>query len=327
MSIIIPVYNVAAYLPAAIESVLGQTFEDFELILVDDGATDGSGALCDGFARADSRVRAIHQENAGVSAARNTGLEAARGDYIGWVDSDDLIERDMLSRMITLAEEHGADIVQCEHDRSGSLNDAERTETVEIMDGPAFVRRIFTKQGGRYTNQVALWSKLYRKELFDGIRFPEGRVYEDEQQTYKVCLRAEKIVETPDVLYHYVRREDSIITGETPKKMLDKQQALLDRLHYLPEKLPDTRENCARSFIGFSRNILCRLYQAREREAVEQAQAVLLAEKEILTPYLDRYEELYLPLLRIARGWILGNEFMPIQKALGRIKGSFGGSK
>lgn len=321
LSIIIPVYNVEQWLSETIDSVLAQTYGDFELILVDDGATDGSGAICDAFAEKDCRVRVIHQENQGVSAARNVGLDAARGDFIGWVDSDDIIERDMFSRMLALAEKFDADIVQCEHDRMDTLNGAERTEAVEIMDGAVFVRRIFTKQGGRYTNQVALWSKIYKKELFSDIRFPVGRVYEDEQQTYKVCLKAEKIVETQDVLYHYIRRENSIITGETSKKMLDKQQAVLDRLHYLPERLPDLKEKCARSFLSFSERILCQMYERGDTAAVKQGLDVLLSQKNTMKPYFNRYEKLYFPLLRVVPGWILGNEFMPIQKLICKIRG------
>lgn len=327
LSIIIPVYNVAAFLPEAVRSVLDQEFKDFELILVDDGSTDGSGELCDAFALADSRVRVIHQSNAGVSSARNAGLDAAKGDFIGWVDSDDLIERDMFLRMMVLVERYGADIVQCEHDRSDSLNNAERTEAVEMMDGPTFTRRIFAKQGGRYTNQVALWSKIYKKELWNGIRFPVGQVYEDEQQTYKVCLKAEKIVETEEILYHYIKRENSIITGVSAKKSLDKQMAMLDRLDYLPAVLPDQAENCARSFISYCTKMLCDLYEAGENEAVDRGIRVFLSRKPVLKPWLNKYEKLYLPMLPWAKRWILGNEFMPIQKVLGRIKNLLGGMK
>ena len=320
LSIIIPIYNVAAFLPDTIQSVLDQTFRDFELILVDDGSTDGSDDICDRFAENDSRIRVIHQQNAGVSAARNTGLDAVRGDFIGWVDSDDIIEKDMFAVMLSLAQMHDADIVQCEHDRLDTLNGAHRSQIVETMDGPSFVRRIFTKQGGRYTNQVALWSKIYKKELFDGIRFPVGQTFEDDQQTYKVCLKAAKIVETPDILYHYIKRENSIITGESPKKMLDKQLALLDRFQYLPQQLPDLEKECARAFVGFSERMLCQLYEQGESTAVERGTEVLISQKTELKPYLNRYEKFYFFNLGIARSWILKNDFEPLQKWLRYIK-------
>lgn len=320
LSIIIPIYNVASFLPDAIESVLAQSFRVFELILVDDGATDGSGEICDRYAVQDSRVRVIHQKNAGVSAARNVGVAAAQGEYIGFVDSDDIIEADMYQRLVGLAERYDADVVQCEHDRRDRLNGAVRSEAVEIMDGEAFVRRIFTKEGGRYTNQVALWSKIYRRELFEGIVFPVGRTYEDEQETYKLCLKAKTLVETTDVLYHYIKRENSIITGISAKKMLDKQAALLDRLYYLPERLPDLQEQCAQAFLGYSRRILCEMYQAGETEAVKKGIRVLLSHKKQLRGVMTNNDRLYLPLLRICPGWVLKNDFIPIQKLLGRGK-------
>lgn len=322
LSIIVPVYNVKDWLGETVNSVLAQTYRDFELILVDDGATDGSGALCDAFRLADSRVRVIHQENGGVSAARNAGLDAATGEFIGWVDSDDIVEKDMFQRMMALAQCHGADIVQCCHDRALELNGAERNDAVTVMDGPGFVRRIFSKKQGMYTNQVALWSKIYRRELWEGIRFPEGMVYEDEMRTYQVCLKAKKLVETEDILYHYVKRENSIITGETPKKMLDKQKALLDRLEYLPKQLPDLEKDCAGSFCWFSQYILCRMYEQGAAAELEQGVQTLLAQKKRLAPWLSRYEKLYLPLLRWkwTRGWILKNDFAPVQKWIARLK-------
>lgn len=322
LSIIIPVYNVRQWLEDTVKSVLNQAFRDFELILVDDGASDGSGELCDAFALKDSRVRVIHQENAGVSAARNAGLDAAKGEYIGWVDSDDLIEADMYQRLVYLAESHNADIAQCQHDRACVLNGETRSEAVNTMDGTAFVRRMFTKQGGDYTNQVALWSKIYRKTLWEDVRFPVGMVYEDEMQTYKACLKAEKIVETEDVLYHYVKRENSIITGETHKKLLDKQKALADRLKYLPSKLPDLEELCAQTFLGFSKNILCQMHQQGDKQSIELGVKLLLTNKNQIKKYASKYDKLYLRRLKSKRGkhWVLSNDFEPIQKMIRRLK-------
>lgn len=316
LSIIVPVYNVAAWLPETVDSVLAQTFRDFELILVDDGATDDSGAICDRYAAQDHRVRVIHQENAGVSAARNTGVAAARGEFIGFADSDDIIERDMFAVMMELAQRYGADVVQCQHDRADPCNGAPRSQNAQIMTGEEFVRRMFTKTGGVYTNQVALWSKIYKRELFEGITFPVGRVYEDEQETYKLCLKAGTIVETEDVLYHYIKRENSIITGISAKKILDKQRALLDRLNYLPQKLPELEEQCARTYLGYTQTSLCQMHEAGETAAVKESIRLLNAQCKRLKPWLSRYERLYLPMLKwkCTRAFVLGNDFEPIQK-------------
>lgn len=320
LSIIIPIYNVEPYLPQTIRSVLNQSFQDFELILVNNGSSDGSGKVCDRFADVDQRIRVIHQENSGVSVARNTGVAAAQGEYVGFTDSDDIIEKDMYETLVTLAQEHNAEIVQCEHDREDVLNGAKRLQKIVTMDGEAFVRRMFTKTGGRYTNQVSLCTKIFRKELFSGILFPPGQVYEDEQETYKLCLKAKTIVETTDILYHYIKRENSIITGISAKKMLDKQAALLDRLYYLPERIPDLKQPCAASFWSYSKGILCQMYQAGEKEAVKKGMTVLLREKKQCKCAMTKSDRFYLPLLRLFPGWILKNDFVPIQKMLGRVR-------
>ena len=322
LSIIIPVYNVAEWLSETVDSILAQTFRDFELVLVDDGSTDGSGELCDQYAAGDNRIRVIHQKNAGVSVARNVGVAAAQGDYIGFTDSDDIIEADMYQRLLELAEAYDADIVQCQHDRESILNGLTRSETVEMMDGQAFVHRMFTKAGGQYTNQVALWSKIYRRELFEGIVFPVGQVYEDEQETYKLCLKAKRIAETPDILYHYIKRDNSIITGISSQKMLDKQKALLDRLNYLPQRLPELDKNCCRSFLDFSAYILCELYKMEDWGALRAALESLLAEKKRLKPWLSIYEKMYVPVLKWkwTRNIILKNDFEPIQRIVRKFR-------
>ncbi len=319
LSIIIPVYNVAAYLPDTVECVLAQTFRDFELILVDDGSTDGSGAICDRYAAQDARIRVIHQTNGGVSAARNAGLDAATGEFIGWVDSDDIIEKDMFAVMMALAE--NADIVQCQHDRADTLNNAARCGQVSALDGPAFLERLFTKTGGSYTNQVALWSKIYHRALWSDIRFPVGQVYEDEMQTYKVCLKAKKIIETPDILYHYVKRDNSIITAESPKKMLDKQLALADRLHYLPQKMPELEKNCALSYYQFCAHILPALY-GQDKTAYRLAKKRLQQQRKLLRPHLDKYGRLYLSWLGVPglERWLMKADFEPIQNIIRKFK-------
>ena len=320
LSIIIPIYNVAQWLPETVDSVLAQSFRDFELILVDDGATDGSGDICDRYAAKDPRVRVLHQENAGVSAARNAGVAAAQGEFIGFTDSDDIIEKDMYAVLMSLAEKHNADVVQCQHDRADTLNGAARSEEIRVMTGEVFVRRMFTKTGADYTNQVALWSKIYKKEWFEGVVFPVGQVYEDEQETYKLCLKAVRLVETTDILYHYIKRENSIITGVSARKRLDKQKALADRLHYLPEKCPDLAQQCARSYLNYCQMMLCRLYEAGEKTAIKQAIRAMKAEKKHLKPCFSRYEKLYWLFLGRMDGWILKNDFAPIQNWAAKLK-------
>jgi glycosyltransferase involved in cell wall biosynthesis len=322
LSIIIPVYNVAQYLTDTLQNVLSQSLTNFKLILVDDGSTDGSAEICDNFAEKDNRVKVIHQKNAGVSAARNTGVDNATGKYIGFVDSDDLIEPNMFETLVNIAENEKAQVVQCCHNRLDTVQNVVVSGEQRKIDGVTFVKELFNYSGGEYTNQVALWSKIYSKDLFDEIKFPIGRTYEDEQETYKLCLKANKIIQIPDELYHYVKRENSIITGISAKKMLDKQLALLDRLDYLPTKLPKVEKECVRSFVCFSESIMCSMYKNEEFNFLQKAIDILLSRKSKMVSYLTKYEKIYYNCLNIKlfRNIILANEFIPIQKILAKLK-------
>lgn len=321
LSIIIPVFNVFEWLPTTIQSVLNQNFPDFELILVNDGSTDGSSEICNTYAQQDDRIRVIHQQNAGVSAARNTGLDAARGEYIGWVDSDDIIEKNMFRHLLLLAEKTNADIVQCQHDREAVLCDPSESPDFLTLSGTEYVFRMFKLTGSSYTNQAALWSKIYRRHLWNDIRFPVGRVYEDEMQTYKVCLKANKIVETNDVLYHYIKRENSIITGESAKKMLDKQAALLDRLHYLPQHIPELERRSAEAFLNYSKHILCRMYETDSEYELQTAISVLLRNKKYIDKYVSIYDRINMYMLShlTFRSVVLKNNFVPIQQIISKL--------
>lgn len=321
LSIIMPIYNSGEYLSATLENVLAQNYEKYELILVDDGSTDGSGALCDEFAERDPRIRVIHQKNAGLSAARNAGLDAAEGEYVGFVDSDDLIEPEMFSTLTGIAAQYDADIVQCRHDRLDSVQGVTYSGGERIVDGRTFVREIFEHEGKEATNQVAQWSKIYRRELFDGVRLPVGRYFEDEWTTYRICLKADKIVLIHDELYHYVKRENSIITAATAKSLRDKQDALADRMAFLPKLLPELEEKCVRSFLGYSEHVICRLYERHEEEMLHEAIDAVMVNWKAVKPHMNKYEKIYFPLLRFecGRNWILKNEFEPIQNILRKM--------
>ncbi len=322
LSIIIPVYNVASYLKETVQSVLGQTYTDFELILVDDGSTDGSGELCNTLSARDGRIRVIHQKNSGVSVARNTGIAAVRGEYIGFVDSDDLIEPDMYAILMSLADSTDADIVQCRHNRNNRIENKPRILDVTYKNGEQFVTDILKHTGREYTNQVSLCSKMFKKGLFESIKFPPGQDYEDEQETYKICLKAKKIALISDELYHYVKRENSIITGVSCKKMLDKQTALCDRLHYLPQVLPELKDLCARSFCNYSFCILSQLYAEKDFVSYKKAKAVLLAERRLIKKSETIYGKLYLYWLTIPglEQWLMKTSCEPIQGLIRKIK-------
>ena len=221
ISLIVPVYNVAEFLPACIESVLAQTFRDFELILIDDGSTDNSLQVLREYEKKDARIRVIEQENAGVSAARNAGLDAARGDYIGFVDSDDEILPEMLSDMIAASTEHDADVVCCAFGRIvGEEKHIQRTsDECAVYSGMEIIQWFFNTTFGNLC-----WNKIYRRSLVESIRFPVGRAYaEDIAFTFRALLPAGKAVFLNKDLYLYRKREGSAMHQKYNVKKMQQQ--------------------------------------------------------------------------------------------------------
>lgn len=210
ISIIVPVYNVKAYLNQCVNSLLKQTYQEFEVILVDDGSTDGSRQICEQYVGMDVRIQVIHQENQGPAVARNTGIEIAKGDYLMFVDADDYISEDCLLMMMKTAEEYRSDFV------------ASQFVTVKNFHMPVVVKnnrkpQILTPEQAIETMlladkfDVSPWAKLYRAELFREIRYPEGKIYEDLGTTYKILAKCNKPVYLPEVLYYYRLRKNSIM--------------------------------------------------------------------------------------------------------------------
>lgn len=216
ISVIVPVYNVDPYLRFCVDSILAQTFGNFELILVDDGSTDDSGVICDEYAAKDGRVEVIHQEHQGVSAARNVGLdwtfENSNSAWIAFVDSDDAVACTYLECLYRYAVENDADITTTgatEFSEDGELDTqfADNVTDLQLMDGIQACRNLYEH---RKWASVCSWGKLIKKELFHGSRFPKGKIYEDQYVIPQILYRADRIVELHTKLYHYRYRSGSI---------------------------------------------------------------------------------------------------------------------
>lgn len=215
ISIIVPVYNVERFLPRCLESLMAQTYETLEIILVDDGATDSSGAICDEYAAKDSRITVIHKKNGGLSSARNAGLEIARGAYIGFVDSDDWVEPEMYGHMLSLAKKYDAKLV-CAGRYDVEESTGEKTvglcpEKEEVVTGQELVGRIFTWDG----LDSAAWDKLYHRSILQNFRYPLGKICEDVPVTYRIVLEAGKAVLCDRPFYNYFHRAGSITKTKT----------------------------------------------------------------------------------------------------------------
>ena len=213
ISVIVPVYNVQAWLPACVESLLCQTFTDFELILVDDGSPDACPALCDEYAKRDSRVRVIHQQNGGLSAARNAGLQIAQGETIAFVDSDDTVAPTYLDQLFSALCDSNADLAICAvedvSEDGSSLAPAQITlpTQVGIFSGKELLKEFF---GNNSTYYTVAWNKLYRRSLWQTLRYPNGMIHEDDAVAHQLFWASSTVVCVDAPLYHYRLRSGSI---------------------------------------------------------------------------------------------------------------------
>ncbi|MGN1041637.1 MAG: glycosyltransferase family 2 protein [Acutalibacteraceae bacterium] len=237
ISIVVPVYNRENRLKKCVDSILNQTFKDFELILVDDGSRDSSGKICDDYAEKDTRVRVIHQENKGVSDARNAGIKCAVGEYIGFVDSDDYIDEKMYEILYSLMLEHNADITVCGVREKWLNNEilASKKGNLLVLNNQEAIRFLFI---GKYLTLYAS-NKLYKKTFFDKVKYPSGKIYEDTVATPKIFALADKIVYTSESLYNYVRSPGSITTSEFSPKDMDIIEAGKNVLEFAKKEFPE----------------------------------------------------------------------------------------
>lgn len=240
ISIIIPVYKVEKYLEKCIESVLKQTYTNLQIILVDDGSPDNCGKICDEYAKKDPRIEVIHKVNGGLSDARNVGIAKAKGKYIGFVDSDDYIKEDMYEILINLIKEYDADVSIC--------------NLYDVIDGKEYIRN--NENGIQEYSRLEIlkevlldkniqsyaWNKLYKKELFDEIKYPIGKKYEDIGTTFYVFEKCNKIVVTSESEYYYLKRSDSLVNNVTESTVLDYTDIIIQRYLYTQKNIEKLRK-------------------------------------------------------------------------------------
>ena len=233
VSIIIPVYNVAKYLPQCLDSVINQTYSNLQIIVVDDGSTDNSGKICDEYAEKDNRITVIHQKNAGAANAKNTGLDNVDGDYVTFADSDDWVELNWIDAMVSAMEKYDVDVVECSFDRVfvDSVGEGK-----VYQDGERLTAEEYFKQYNENWVSVIFWNKLYKATLTKDIRFrKERRCIDDEFYTYKVVSNAEKMARISDVLYHYRQRKTSAVNNKSHLLQItnDSLDVLIERYEWI----------------------------------------------------------------------------------------------
>jgi len=230
ISVIVPVYNVEKYLSKCVESILGQSYQNLEILLIDDGSTDGSGKICDEYAARDSRIKVFHQQNNGPAEARNIGLQKVTGKYIALIDSDDYIKKDFITELYSHLVNTGADVVQGNYvivDENGNALEGRQPKAIdEICTGYECLSNLY--KDGYVPGNIIFWNKLYKKELWDRIVLPTGNRHDDEYALVHIYDRAAKVTIFSKVIYYYVMRGGSITNIDNTEYIIGKQFDFLE---------------------------------------------------------------------------------------------------
>lgn len=235
ISVIVPVYKVEKYLNRCVDSILSQTFNHIEIILINDGSPDKCGEICNEYAKLDNRIKVVHKENEGLSSARNIGLSIAEGEYVAFVDSDDYIHPRMYEVLYKQARKHSSDIVICNY-KDVYYNDYPKDQTINTQfqainyTNIGALAQLYDINGVQF---VIACNKLYRREMFDNLEYEKGRLHEDEFIAHKLLYRGKRITYVPVDLYYYLQRKEGIIRSGFSMKKLDAVEAYSIRIEFL----------------------------------------------------------------------------------------------
>ena len=308
ISVVIPVYRTQAYLDRCVASVLAQTHEDLDVILVDDGSPDKSGEICDGYAKADSRVRVFHQRNQGLSAARNAGIAAARGEYIGFVDSDDWIRSDMYQRLLSNINSFNAQLAVCDSlrvfDGRAPIKQKRDSAPPFAMSGREALANMLT---GAATGGHTAWNKLYSKDLFNGVRYPAGRIFEDAFTTSRLYYQCDTVAYDKEQCYYYYQRPGSIMGRGFSKKAMDALEAAREIESFVKENCPELVKHADCFTVITCLSLIYRIIASgreKNREYYDEVKAALYEKRASVMggPYLSGKHKAALRLLRASEG-------------------------
>ena len=259
ISVIVPVYKAEAYLEKCVQSVRNQTYQNLEIILVNDGSPDRCGEMCDAFAREDSRIRVFHKENGGQSSARNLGLDNITGEYVGFVDSDDWIEPDMYSHLYALIEAHNAQIAccgVCKDFPDGSVAYFNllypEDNQLRVMQTDEALRETLLN----YRVTYSPCDKLYHKDIFTGLRMTVGRIFEDMEILPKWVERAQTVVYDPTPKYHYIMTESSTIRGAYNLRRMAEADVAREKAEDYKTRHPELYDEAFGRYIAICLNII-----------------------------------------------------------------------
>lgn len=239
ITIVVPVYNVEKFLPKCVENIIGQSYKNLEIILVDDGSTDSCPLLCDKFQKDDERVKVIHKKNGGLSDARNKGIESATGKYLTVIDSDDYVSSDFIEYLYKLLETNSADISVCQRmnvsEEGKRLGSPKTVQDLVINGNNNCMKAFFTNEA---IDTVA-WGKLYKTELFNDVKYPYGKYHEDVYTTYLLISKCNKIAIGSEAKYYYRQRSTSISKSSFQVKHLDAVDGAIQRSKFINKNYPN----------------------------------------------------------------------------------------
>jgi len=259
ISVIIPIYNVDSYIAKCLESVINQSYKNLEIIIINDGSTDKTKDICEHYANTDNRIVLVNQNNQGISMARNKGLDMAAGEYIGFVDGDDWIDRDMYELLYKNLCKYDSDISMCKFvfiNENGDL----LYQRYDLQERSV----IYLENQEKMSNFIEseknyLWNKLYKKDLFNHIRFPKNKLFEDVFISCKLIDKANRIVISSEHKYYYLRRNNSITTQTFNVQSLDIIEGYIERYNYVTKKYPGLEPVCRNHIL---RHLIKCLYNA-----------------------------------------------------------------
>lgn len=284
ISIIIPVYKAERYLNRCVDSILNQTYQNLEIILVDDGSPDHSGIICDEYARRDQRIKVLHQQNGGQSKARNEAFNIAEGEYYCFVDADDYIDSKYIEILYNRLVENQADVSMCDFiefkdEFVDTTNSAQKENVKWCKKGYDVIKCMHTVPGELF---VVMWGKLFKKELFEKVRFPEGRICEDLAVLYRLYDKATKIVYSSETLYFYYRNNENSSTYKVNDKFYqDVYLALEEEINYLQEYHEELLMYPQKTYMYWLFDYYCKLVKDNKEKNTNKLKGLLKKYREL----------------------------------------------
>lgn len=266
VTVIIPVYKVEKYLKKCIDSVIRQTYSNLEILLVDDGSPDNCGKICDDFARIDTRIKVIHKKNGGLSDARNTGIDVMTGMYVVFIDSDDWVSPYYVENLYYAIKGNDVKLsTSCfiEVDEGEKVSsETSVSQTVEVLSAHDCLGRLFRQDGV----EMSAWGKMYHRDLFCNLRYPQGKLYEDISVTYRAIDLAGRVAITKNVDYYYLQRKSSIQYQKFNVRKMDAIDHMQELYEFVEQNYPDLRKAAICRYFSVACNLLFQVDNDSKRE-------------------------------------------------------------